>query len=149
MRIALAYAPSDPAGRPPRRAAKAVVEFALLLPFFAALIVGMLEMGRAIIVKEILSDAAQKGCRTGALAGKSNTDVTADVNNILSTDKNISGTTTTILVNGQAADVGSATTGDQISVKVSVPFANATWTTTFFLSGQTIESEAVVMMKQG
>jgi Flp pilus assembly protein TadG len=135
--------------RQSRRPAKAVVEFALLLPFFAALIVGMLEIGRAIIVKEILSDAAQKGCRTGALPGKASSDVTTDVNNILSTDNNISGATTTILVNGQAADVGSATTGDQISVKVTVPFSNVTWTTTFFLSGQTIESEIVVMMKQG
>jgi Flp pilus assembly protein TadG len=131
------------------RSAKAVVEFALLMPFFAALIIGMLEIGRAIIVKEILSDAAQKGCRTGALPGKANSDVTTDVNNILSTDNSISGATTTILVNGQATDVGSATTGDQISVKLSVPFSNVTWTTTFFMSGQTIESETVIMMKQG
>jgi Flp pilus assembly protein TadG len=137
----------------PRRSSSArsgasAVEFALLLPFLGILVIGMLEIGRGLMVKEMLSDAAQKGCRTAALPGKSNSDVQADVANIMS-DNGVTGYTTTILVNGVAADVATANCFDQISVKVAVPISSVYWTTTFFLTSQMLESETVVMMRQG
>jgi Flp pilus assembly protein TadG len=133
--------------RQDRRGVSAV-EFACVAPFLATLVLGMMEIGRGLMVKEILSDAAQKGCRTAALPGKSNTDVQNDVANIMS-DNKVTGFTVTILVNGAAADVSTANRFDQISVKVGVPVSQVFWTTTFFLTTQMVESETVVMMRQG
>jgi Flp pilus assembly protein TadG len=133
-----------------KRSGAAAVEFAFIAPVILFMIAGALEFSRAIMVKEILHDAARKACRTGIRTDRSNTDVTNDVTNILN-DNNIplQQATTTILVNGAVADVSSAKRNDQISVKVSVPFSQVYWTTTIFLSGATVESETVFMWKQG
>lgn len=137
-------------GRPSRalRRGVAALEFAVIAPFLAALTVGMIEIGRGLIVKEALSGASQKACRTGVLPGKSNSDVQSEVDNIMS-DLGVTGYNTTILVNGTAVDVSTATRFDQISVKVAVPVSQVFWMTTFFLTQQSLESETVVMMRQG
>jgi Flp pilus assembly protein TadG len=132
---------------PPRRAAVAV-EFALVLPFLMILVLGMFEIGRGIMVKEFLSDASQKGCRTGALPGKTNADILNDVADIMA-DSNVTGYTVTVLVNGVAGDVTAAQRFDQVSVKVSVPTSQVFWVSVFILKASTVESETVVMMRQG
>jgi Flp pilus assembly protein TadG len=128
----------------------AVVEFALLAPLLVSLVLGMFELARGLMVKEMLSDAAQKGCRTGVLPGKTNSDITSDVNNILA-DNGIASTdvTTTIQVNGRTADLSTANPNDKISVKVAIPVAKVYWVGTVFLSAQSVESETVVMLRQG
>ena len=130
-----------------RRAAVAV-EFALVLPFLMILVIGMFELGRGIMVKEFLSDASQKGCRTGVLPGKTNADITNDVADIMK-DSNVTGYSVTVLVNGVAGDVTTAQRFDKVSVKVSVPTSQVFWVTTFILTSTTVESETVVMMRQG
>jgi Flp pilus assembly protein TadG len=132
-----------------RRAASAV-EFAVLAPFLFTLAMGAFEMGRCVMVRQMLTDAARKACRTGIIPGKANSDITADVNDIL-TDNNIptADATITILVNGNSVDVSTATTGDQISVKVAVPYHDVKWTPLLFLTTSSVDSETLVMMRQG
>src|SRR5215471_17247325 len=55
--------------RSPRRTAIAAVEFALATQIFWVLIVGMFEISRAALVKEMLTNAARKACRTAILPG--------------------------------------------------------------------------------
>jgi Flp pilus assembly protein TadG len=131
-----------------RRLAGAAVEFALVLPFLATILLGMFEISRAILIKELLSDAVQSACRRASLPGKTNADVTAQVDTIMSAN-NIQGYSTTILVNGTAMDVSYAQRYDTVSVKVSVPVPQVFWATTFFITNKMIESETVAMMRQG
>jgi Flp pilus assembly protein TadG len=131
-----------------RRRAAAAVELALLLPFLMSLVYGMAEFGRGLIVKENLSNAAENACRTGALPGKSTAQVQAEVD-IIMEDAAITGYSTVILLNGNNVDIQNAGHNDQISVQVSVPVSQIYWTTTFFLSATAIESETVVMLRQG
>src|SRR5205814_3863555 len=107
-----------------RHRATATVEFALLAPLLAAILMGSIELARAVMVKGILTDAARDGARIGALPGEGNsivshTDVTTDITNIL-TDNGIDSTKVTIVikVNGVVANVNTAVSGDQISVQV-------------------------------
>jgi Flp pilus assembly protein TadG len=135
----------------PQRTAAATVELAFLAPILATLMLGTFEVVRGVMIKQMLNDAARKACRRGIQPGKTNTDVTADVNDIL-TDNNIPTgcATITILVNGAAADVSTAVPGiDKVSVKVSIPVSSIFWAGTLFLSGSTIESDYVAMLKQG
>jgi len=138
-----------PASNPPSpatgRRAVAAVELAVVLPF---IVLGMVEIGRGLSVKESLSDAAQKACRAGAQPGKTTAQAQAEVDNIMQ-DLGITGYSTAILVNGQQTDIKDAKHNDQISVKVSVPVSQVSWTTTFFLSAQDLESETVIMLRQG
>jgi len=136
-----------PVTRQVRRGA-AVAEFALLAPFFVALIVGSFELSRGLWTKEILSDAARRACRTGCQPNTSNATIISDVNNIL-TDNKIDSTkaTITILVNGQAVDASTAQQNDKISVRVALPTSATMMVTAVFLKSGTIESETVVMMR--
>jgi Flp pilus assembly protein TadG len=145
--------PSSNGSPVPQRAGKrrgvAAVEMAVLAPVLVFLTIGMLEMARAMMVKETLTDAARKGCRTGILPNSTNDEVTADVNAVL-TSNNITASYATmqILINGAPADVSSAVRNDKISVKVSIPVSQVAWITPLFLPANDIESEAVVMLSQ-
>lgn len=134
--------------RPRQRPAIAAVEFALVLPFLVTGFLGIFEVGRAILVKETLSNAAQRACRRASLPGKSNSDVTTDIDDALSS-AGISGYSSTIQVNDVTADVSTASRGDKVSVKVSVPASQVLWLTGYFVKSSMVESETVVMLKQG
>jgi Flp pilus assembly protein TadG len=134
----------------PKRPGVAAIELAMLAPLVAMLVLGTFELSRGLLVKQVLSDAVRKGCRTGIQPSTANAAIIADVNNILS-DNNISssGATITIKVNGVVVDASTAKQGDQISVKVSIPISQVFWAGTVYLSGSTIDSETIVMMRQG
>jgi hypothetical protein len=143
-----------------RRLGSAVAEFAILSPFLAMVILGMFELGRAMMVKNQLSDAARKACRTGIKRDKGNTDIVNEVDNIMSDDGYTSAqfnppTTGAINItvtdpNGNAlSDSLDAPSGSIVSVQVQIPVSSTTWVPPVFLgSGSTLESETVVMMKQ-
>ena len=104
------------------------------------------------MIKQMLNDAARKACRTGVLPGKSNSDITAEVNNILS-DNGVPTADATIVITispSGATNVSSAVPGvDSVKVKVSIPVSDVYWMGTYFLPGSDVESESVVMLKQG
>jgi Flp pilus assembly protein TadG len=137
--------PTPPAARP----GLAAVEMAVIAPVLVFVTIGMLEMARGMMVKETLTDAARKGCRTAILPNTTNAAVTSDINAVLN-NNNISASyaTVQILVNGAAADVSTAIRNDKISVKVSIPVSQVAWITPMFLPAKDIESETLVMMSQ-
>src|SRR5262249_32226418 len=129
--------PSVITRRKPRRRPAAAVELALVAPFLVAAFLGIFEVGRALLVKESLSNAAQRACRTASLPAKANSDVNQDVQDVLSA-AGITGYSTTVLVNGTAGEVGTATRNDKISVQVSVPASQVFWLTTYFVQGSMV-----------
>jgi Flp pilus assembly protein TadG len=137
-------------GRTISRRAAAAVEFALVAPFLFVLATGTFELARGIMVRQVLTDAARKACRNGVLPGHTSANITADANNILSDNAvPTSAATITILVNGLAVDASTAQQNDQVFVKVSVPFNKVAWTPLFYFTNASIESETLIMMRQG
>jgi len=147
------------ARRQPRRGT-ATVEFALVAPFLCLILMGMFELGRAVMVKNILSDAARKACRTGIQRDKGNADIASEVNNIMSDNgfttakfnpPSVGAINITVTdPNGTVlTDSLDAPSGTVVSVQVCIPVSSTAWVPTIFLgSGSTLESETVVMMKQ-
>jgi Flp pilus assembly protein TadG len=129
----------------------ATAEFALLTPFLVFLFLGVFEISRGIMMKQMLNDAARRACRTGVLPGKTNSDVTSDVQNIL-TDNKIAAKAAVITIKigpGSATDVSGAQPGvDAVTVKVSLPVSTFYWGGIYFLPSSDIESESVTMLKQ-
>lgn len=130
------------------RRAASVVELALLSPFLVSLFLGMFEISRGILVKESLSNAANRAARVASIPGRSNTDVIPAITEVM-TAAGLSGCTSTIRVNGAVADVSTAKKGDRVSVQVSVPVSNVYWLSSTFLDRTQTLSETVVMMRQG
>lgn len=131
------------------RGGVAATEFALLAPFIVFLAVGAIEMGRGLQVKEVLSEAARKGCRTAIGPLASDATVTGDINSVL-TDNNItpSDASITIQVNGKTVNCSTAKEYDKISVQVSIQASKIAWVTPLFLPSATLESGTVTMMRQ-
>lgn len=149
---------SGPARRQ-RRAGGAAAELALLAPFLVAVMLGMFEIGRGLMVRQTLSAAARKGCRTGILHQYGNSDVINDATNVmrdagfdatLFNPPQIGAITITVTdPNGNTlADSLDAPEGSTVSVQVTIPVSSIKWVTTTFLTGTMVESDAVVMMKQ-
>jgi Flp pilus assembly protein TadG len=144
---------------PKRRGGAAAVELAFLAPFLVAIILGMFEIGRALMVKQTLSAAARKGCRTGILHQYGNADIINDVNNVMQDNgfdvtlfnpPAIGAITITVTdPKGNAlADSLDAPEGSTVSVQVSIPISSVKWVSAVFLTTSMVESDAVVMMKQ-
>jgi Flp pilus assembly protein TadG len=137
-----------------------MVEFAIVTPLLALILLGMIELCRATTVKVILSDAARKGCRTGIQRDKGNADIVTDCTNIM-LDNNFNSTkfspsnhlgaiaiTVTDPKGNNLADSLDAPSGSIVSVQVSIPVSSTTLLRSFFLTEGSLESETVVMMKQ-
>jgi Flp pilus assembly protein TadG len=128
----------------------AVVEFAVIAPFLTMIALGMIEVTRAIQVKDVLTDAVRSSCRLAILPGSDNAAVTSNINTLL----NNAGippdyVTITIQVNGQTADVKTAVQGDKVAVQLAVPLDKVSWITPLFFTDQSVDSETLTMMRQG
>src|SRR4029077_5943702 len=127
-----------------RRPGAVVVEMAVLAPLLLALMLGMFELSRAMMVKQTLTASARKGARTGILHLYGNTDIQSDATNIMRdagfdttrfnppsigsitiTVTDPSGTTLT--------DALDAPSGSVISVQVGIPVSSFAWVSTKFL----------------
>jgi len=138
------------------RSGAAAVEFAFVAPLLLLLVLGSIDLGRGIMVVDLLSHAARAGCRVGVLGGYGN----SDINNAVSTalaSANISGASSPAIdVLPQATqvwvspgDAGTAQAGDAIRVTVSVKYQQVSWLAfTWFLSPSASLSSAVVMTKE-
>jgi Flp pilus assembly protein TadG len=126
------------------RRGAAIAEFAIVAPVFLTLIVGTIELGRAVVVVQLLTNASREGARVGGYDTTMTTStITSAVNTYLS-NEGISGATTTV----SPSPPSLAVDGQQISVTVSIPYNNVSWVPSpFFLGGQTL-SATTVMCRQ-
>ncbi len=111
----------------------------------------MVELGRAVQVRDMLTDAVRSGGRLAIQPGAASAAVEANINQLLANAGIPSGAATiTIQVNGKSADVATAVKGDQISVRVGVPADTVGWLVNgWFFNNSMIESETLIMMRQG
>lgn len=109
------------------RRGAAAVEFAIIAPVFFLLIMGMIEIGRGVMVQQIITNASREGARLAVLPDENNANVISRVDEILS-DSGVPGATTEILGPADSPiNIQNAGYGDVIKVKVSVPFSSVSW----------------------
>jgi Flp pilus assembly protein TadG len=108
-----------------RRGATAL-EFAVVAPVLFTIVLGIIELGRAIMVIHTLTNAARVGARIGAIEGTSTSTITGAVTANLAAN-GISSDTVTVQVNDGSSDASTAQAGDEITVKVTVPTTSVSW----------------------
>lgn len=67
------HAPLSRRGRRHPSAGQALVEFALTVPIFVFLLVGLIDLGRLVYINNALAQGAREGARWGAVQGRSQT----------------------------------------------------------------------------
>ncbi len=128
------------------RRATACVEFALILPVLLIFVLGMLEMGRFIEVRQILTSAAEEGARQASAGQITNAQVVSVVTGCVAA----SGLPTTGLavtvadLTNPGTDVSQATCLDNLQVTVTIPFVNVRWCSSLLVTNATTQVDATV-----
>jgi Flp pilus assembly protein TadG len=138
------------AGRRRRRGASAV-ELALTLPLLIMVLTGLWEVGRLVEVQQILINSAREAARQAGTGQYTNAQVQQIALNYLQIGLNDTGGTMTQYATATVADltnpgtdVSNATSLDQISVTVTVPFSRVRWINLpLVTSGSTVLSAQV------
>jgi Flp pilus assembly protein TadG len=132
-------------GRPNRRAT-ACVEFALILPVLLIFVLGLLEMGRFVEVRQILTLAAEEGARqasTGQVASPQVVNIVTGC--VAASGLPTTGLAVTVLdLTNPGTDVSQATCMDNISITVTIPFINVRWCSSLLVTNSTTQVDATV-----
>jgi Flp pilus assembly protein TadG len=121
----------------------AAVEFALVAPLFVALLLGIIEFGRMLMVQEILVNAAREGARAAIQPGETDAQVTTVISNYMSA-AGIPGYTSTL---SPTLSTNPAV-GAAMTMTVSVPCSTVSYLSySTWFQGQSLSS-SVVMMRQ-
>jgi Flp pilus assembly protein TadG len=129
--------------RPHERRGAAAVEFAIVAPLFFLLVVGFIELGRALMVQQVLTNASRVGVRE-AIALHTSTSQVETLVTEYAEGASLSGLTIAVTPNPATASAG-----DEMTVAVSVPYSNISWVPSpWFMGGATLEASSV-MRKEG
>ncbi len=130
---------------PNRHRGVAAVEFAVVAPVLFLLILGMIDVGRALMVQNMLTNAARDGARAASLGGATAVEVEAQVVSFLA-GSNVPGSSVTVTPN----PLTSAAVGDPVTVDVQVPYSAVSWLpSSFFFKGVTLDSTIVMRSETG
>jgi len=125
------------------RRGAAVVELAIVAPIFLLMLVGIIELGRALMVQQVIINASRVGARQAIIPGAGQADVEAAVEAYASSVA-VPGVTVTVTPSPSGASAG-----DMITVTTSVDFANVSWLASpWFLGGATLNASSE-MRKEG
>src|SRR5688572_19641791 len=124
------------------RRGAAAVEFAVVAPVLFLMVFGMIEYGRAVMVQQVMVNAAREGARSGVLDGATATDVEDRVVDYLVGGGISSASTDHVTID--PADPASAGFGDPVTVTVTIPFNQVSWLgTPMYLNNRSLTATAV------
>ena len=128
------------------RRATACVECALILPVLMIFVLGLLEMGRFIEVRQILTSAAEEGARQASAGQVTNAQVVNIVTGcIAAAGLPTTGLTITVSdLTNPGRDVSQATCMDNLQVTVTIPFVNVRWCSSLLVTDANTKVDATV-----
>ena len=145
-------APPRRRGRPDRRGA-ALVEAAVVLPIFFLVILAIVEFGRAMMVGQLVTNAAREGARRAVVYGSTEAEVREHVTTFLSNTARVApaSVVTDLAVapgprrgGASPSGLGDAEPGDRVTVSVTVPWGQAGWGTLRWLGGKHFRGSATM-----
>jgi Flp pilus assembly protein TadG len=129
---------------------QAMVEFAMVVPIFILLLVGIVDGGRMIFTNNHLAEAAREGARWGSVQGRSATSSGRDAI-AAETASRISGVQdfdVTVTCERGGASVSNCASGDILTVTVEADVQLVTPILSQLLGDQTLSSVSKVMVNQ-
>jgi hypothetical protein len=114
------------------------------------IIVAIVEFGRAMMVLETLTHISREGARRGALSWTSTATIEAHVQSLLTgSDLPIDDAQIDVYVNNSETEAANAVSGDQIRVKVTLPYSSISWLPFTGMLSSTNLAGAATMRREG
>lgn len=132
------------------RRGAAIVEMALVLPIFFGVVLGIVEFGRAMMVSQMVTNAAREATRLAIIDGSTNNDVETWVEDFLNDSINVAASDVTVTItvdpapgNDDPNDVlADAQARDLVTVDVSVPFDKVSYVPGSYLNGKNLSARS-------
>jgi Flp pilus assembly protein TadG len=122
------------------RRGAAVVELAFTAPILFLLCFGMIDVGRAVMVQNLITNAARDGARTAVLDGATAGAIESQVQEYLA-GSTIADAVVTVSPNPLTL----ANLGDPVSVTVQVPFDSVSWLpSSMYFQGTNLQATVVM-----
>ena len=124
-----------------------------MLPIFFLVILGVIEFGRAMMVGQLVTNAAREGARQGSIYGSTRGEVDARVREFLRNTGDIDPGDVTLNMTyaagpdrrgGAPRSFDALDSGDRVTVEVTVPFDAAGWGVSRWLSGKNFRGAATM-----
>jgi Flp pilus assembly protein TadG len=133
-----------------KRRGAALVEMALVLPIFVAVTLGIVEFGRAMMVGNLVTNAAREGARLAIIDGSTNSEVQTAVTDFLQAAVGVAPADVTITIdttaypgNPDPADqVANCNPRDLVTISVQVPYNKVSYIKPQFLNGKQLRGSA-------
>lgn len=136
------------------RRGAAMVEMALVLPLFVMLVLGIIEFGRAMMIANLVTNAAREGARMAVLDGSTNADVTSTIRTFLRSaissslsDSDMPVTITITAAPGNtnpANNLANANSRDLVTVRVQLPFNKVALVPGDYLGGKQLTGQSAM-----
>ena len=137
-------------GRRTRRRGATAVEFALVATVFFMFVFAVFEIGRLMMLQQIMGEACRQGARRAILENASESVVIDQVESKLAANT-IPGATVTITWDNKATQPNMANLGfqDPLTVQATVPYANVSWLVpTWVLQGAVMEAKCTMRIER-
>lgn len=128
----------------------AAVEFALVLPVFLTVSLGIIEYGRALMAGNLVTSAAREGCRIAGRTGATNNEVENAVRDFLISSLKVSSSQVAVTITVTAAagnpdpqnQCVNARLRDLVMVEAKVPYTAVAFVPAKFLESVTLTSRS-------
>lgn len=136
----------------PQRRGTALVEMALVLPIFVAVTLGIVEFGRAMMVGQLVTNAAREGARLAIIDGSTNQNVIDYIKGFMTESAGVNPADLNIVITVTPAtgnpnpnnNVALAMPRDLVTVFVSVPFNKVSYVTGNYLDGKNLSGRSAM-----
>lgn len=122
-----------------RRRGATLVEMALVAPIFFMVVLAIIEFGRAMMVSQMVTNAAREGARMACIDGSSNATVKQRIQDFLQDAAAVAPGAETITITVDNANAGNevanAVRGDACTIQIQVPFDQVQYVAGKYLSG--------------
>ena len=138
--------------QPERRRGAAAVEMAIVLPIFFMVVMGIVEFGRAMMVGQLVTNAARHGAREAAIDGSTNSSVTTVIKDFVSSSVGVAASDVTVEIvvdpgsgNPDPLDVlEDAQPKDVCKVTVKVPYDRVAYVAGRYLAGKDLKGTCIM-----
>lgn len=134
------------------RSGAATVETALVLPIFFMVMLGIVEVGRAFMVSQMLTNAAREGARIATMVGSTNSEVISTVKDVAQRTIGVDPANLNVTITVQeytgnpptSNNVALAQRRDLCDVRVTVAYNNVNLLPAKYLSGAQLYGQAAM-----
>ena len=114
------------------------VELAIVLPIFLLMFIGIIEFGRAVMVQQIVTNAALEGARRAIVPGATQAQVQTLVENYLANTSIDPADCTITIQSGSGGSIDRMNSHDPLFVQITVPYNSVSFGLGSWLGGTTL-----------